>query len=179
MIPPDEHDVHELLHVMLSSLEEEMVKPKKVGCLSDALGQQLHVDIPQARPSSAMLSDFDNPEYNEMANLMRHTRSEAHTPDSPHSTCTDIDDSADTSLLDEQLVSDIPSFSPFQAFSAETPRETPQDRDSLILASFAAQPIGKQFGFRAFSISWLIIFRIIGLKSLFIEKIQGRMVQSR
>ncbi|XP_055713493.1 ubiquitin carboxyl-terminal hydrolase 30 homolog [Phlebotomus papatasi] len=105
VIPPDEHDVHELLHVMLSSLEEEMVKPKKVGCLSDALGQQLHVDIPQARPSSAMLSDFDNPEYNEMANLMRHTRSEAHTPDSPHSTCTDIDDSADTSLLDEQLAS--------------------------------------------------------------------------
>jgi hypothetical protein len=30
MIPADEHDPHELLHVMLSSLEEELTKPKKV-----------------------------------------------------------------------------------------------------------------------------------------------------
>lgn len=31
VIPPDEHDAHELLHVMLSSLEEEAIRPKKVG----------------------------------------------------------------------------------------------------------------------------------------------------
>lgn len=30
VIPPDEHDAHELLHVLLSSLEEEIIKPKKV-----------------------------------------------------------------------------------------------------------------------------------------------------
>lgn len=30
VIPPDEHDAHELLHVMLSSLEEEAIRPKKV-----------------------------------------------------------------------------------------------------------------------------------------------------
>lgn len=31
VIPPDEHDAHELMHVMLSSLEEEAIRPKKVG----------------------------------------------------------------------------------------------------------------------------------------------------
>lgn len=31
VIPPDEHDAHELLHVMLASLEEEAIRPKKVG----------------------------------------------------------------------------------------------------------------------------------------------------
>lgn len=30
VIPPDEHDAHELLHVMLTSLEEEAIRPKKV-----------------------------------------------------------------------------------------------------------------------------------------------------
>lgn len=30
VIPPDEHDAHELLHVVLSSLEEEAIRPKKV-----------------------------------------------------------------------------------------------------------------------------------------------------
>lgn len=30
VIPPDEHDAHELLHVVLSSLEEEATRPKKV-----------------------------------------------------------------------------------------------------------------------------------------------------
>lgn len=30
VIPPDEHDAHELLHVILSSLEEEAIRPKKV-----------------------------------------------------------------------------------------------------------------------------------------------------
>lgn len=30
VIPPDEHDAHELLHVVLASLEEEAIRPKKV-----------------------------------------------------------------------------------------------------------------------------------------------------
>lgn len=30
VIPPDEHDAHELLHVLLTSLEEEATRPKKV-----------------------------------------------------------------------------------------------------------------------------------------------------
>lgn len=36
-----------------------------------------------------MLSDFLNSEYDESTSLMRQVRSEAHTPDSPHSTGTD------------------------------------------------------------------------------------------
>lgn len=101
VIPPDEHDAHELLHVLLSSLEEEAVRPKKIGCLSDALdgmmlgGRQPH--MPNARPSSAMLSDFCKSEYDESTSLMRQVRSEAHTPDSPHSVCTDADDNAEPS----------------------------------------------------------------------------------
>lgn len=94
VIPPDEHDAHELLHVLLSSLEEEAIRPKKIGCLSDALGDMMLTSTPQhmppARPSSAMLSDFCNAEYDESTGMqMRQVRSEAHTPDSPHSTCTD------------------------------------------------------------------------------------------
>lgn len=30
VIPPEEHDAHELLHVVLTSLEEEAIRPKKV-----------------------------------------------------------------------------------------------------------------------------------------------------
>lgn len=30
VIPPDEHDPHELMHAILSSMEEELQKPKKV-----------------------------------------------------------------------------------------------------------------------------------------------------
>ncbi|KAL1375010.1 hypothetical protein pipiens_017753 [Culex pipiens pipiens] len=104
VIPPDEHDTHELLHVLLNSLEEEVAKPKKIGCLSDALGEdELQAMMPPARPSSAMLSDFCNAEYDESTNLTRYARSEAHTPDSPHSTCTETEDSLalnDNSLLD-------------------------------------------------------------------------------
>uniref|UniRef100_T1H1E8 ubiquitinyl hydrolase 1 n=1 Tax=Megaselia scalaris TaxID=36166 RepID=T1H1E8_MEGSC len=33
VIPPDEHDAHELFGVILSSLEEEVSKPQKIGCL--------------------------------------------------------------------------------------------------------------------------------------------------
>lgn len=97
MIPADEHDAHELLHILLSSLEEEAIQPKKIGCLSDALsksdGNELLPTMPPPRPSSAMLSDFSNPDYDESTNFMRQVRSEAHTPDSPHSVCTDLDDS--------------------------------------------------------------------------------------
>lgn len=47
------------------------------------------------RPSSAMLSDFTNSEYDESTSLMRQVRSEAHTPDSPHSTGADHEDAND------------------------------------------------------------------------------------
>lgn len=30
VIPPEEHDAHELFHVILTSLEEEAIRPKKV-----------------------------------------------------------------------------------------------------------------------------------------------------
>lgn len=92
IIPPDEHDAHELLHVFLSSLEEEAVRPKKIGCLSDALDGLMSTPLRPARPSSAMLSDFANSEYDESTSLMRQVRSEAHTPDSPHSSGTDHED---------------------------------------------------------------------------------------
>ena len=45
--------------------------------------------MPAPRPSSAMLSDFCKSDYDESTSLMRNIRSEAHTPDSPHSVCTD------------------------------------------------------------------------------------------
>ena len=105
VIPADEHDTHELLHVLLSSLEEEATKPKKLGCLSDALGDgdltPMATLLPQ-RPSSAMMSDFTNSDYDESTSLTRFTRSEAHTPDSPHSTCTEQneDNSYDNSMLE-------------------------------------------------------------------------------
>lgn len=47
--------------------------------------------MPPPRPSSAMLSDFCKSEYDESSNLIRQVRSEVHTPDSPHSVCTDMD----------------------------------------------------------------------------------------
>lgn len=121
VIPPDEHDAHELLHVLLASLEEEAIRPKKIGCLSDALDGMMMAGVasslhhgqrdglggallmPPARPSSAMLSDFCRSEYDEATGLMRQARSEAHTPDSPQSGCTDTDaggDVADMSLDD-------------------------------------------------------------------------------
>lgn len=101
---------------ILTAAEEEATKPKKpVGGLSDALlcgfDKELSVDVvfdenapyarQQPRPSSAMMTDFLNTDYSE--NVVRHTRSEAHTPDSPHSTCTEIDDNAPNSLLDDTL----------------------------------------------------------------------------
>ncbi|XP_014093491.1 ubiquitin carboxyl-terminal hydrolase 30 homolog [Bactrocera oleae] len=89
VIPQEEHDAHELFHVLLASLEEEALRPKKVGCLSDALPLTVsggEGDQPD-RPSSAMLTDFLNTDYDESTNLMRMVRSEAHTPDSPSSVC--------------------------------------------------------------------------------------------
>lgn len=105
VIPPDEHDAHELLHILLSSLEEEATRPKKIGSLSDALGDAQSL-MPPPRPSSAMLSDFCNPDYDESTNLLRQVRSEAHTPDSPHSLCGDGDND------DDSLVDSDPNMSP-------------------------------------------------------------------
>ncbi|KAM8720987.1 hypothetical protein ACLKA7_006945 [Drosophila subpalustris] len=115
VIPQEEHDAHELFHVLLSSLEEEATRPQQMGCLSDALlpkanGNGHHLDMDNDgdsslmasyrainmtggigdqpnRPSSAMLTDFLNMEYDESTSLQRLVRSEAHTPDSPASVC--------------------------------------------------------------------------------------------
>lgn len=131
VIPQEEHDAHELFHVLLSSLEEEAIRPQPLGCLSDALplgmghdnddscssiglgaagsatpiggfrpisamaaGTGMGVGASQRgigdqpnRPSSAMLTDFLNMEYDESTSLTRLVRSEAHTPDSPASVC--------------------------------------------------------------------------------------------
>lgn len=101
VIPEQEHDPHELLHVILTSLEEEAMKPKKIGCLSDALGDITAIQQPlPARPSSAMLSEFDKDTYNESSNLLRFTRSEAQTPESNQSTV-DENESIDHSMLDD------------------------------------------------------------------------------
>lgn len=56
------------------------------------------------RPSSAMLSDFLKSDYDESTSLMRQARSEAHTPDSPHSVCTD-DEPPDDQMLDQAIMS--------------------------------------------------------------------------
>lgn len=127
-ITVQEHDSPELLTAILTGAEEEATKPKKpIGGLCDVLGltNELSVDVSEAapapsvnqnnhqhqnnhihqqvpRPSSAMMTDFCNSDYSE--NVVRQTRSEAHTPDSPHSTCTDPDDTAAAnSLLDDTL----------------------------------------------------------------------------
>lgn len=88
VIPEQEHDPHELFHVILASLEEEATKPnKKLGCLSDALGdiKAIQQSFP-CRPSSAMLTEFDKETYNESSNLLRLVRSEVQTPESNQST---------------------------------------------------------------------------------------------
>lgn len=89
---------------MLTSIEEETLKPKKIGCLSDALGEANITAISSmplpARPSSAMLTDFDKELYNESSNLMRLVRSEAQTPESNQSTV-DENESIDHSMLDD------------------------------------------------------------------------------
>lgn len=103
VIPEGENDPHELLHVILTSVEEESSKPKKIGGLSDALGEANITAISQplpARPSSAMLTEFDKEMYNESSNLMRLVRSEAQTPESNQSTV-DENESIDHSILDD------------------------------------------------------------------------------
>lgn len=101
IIPEQEHDPHELFHVILTSLEEEASKPKKIGCLSDALGDITAIQQPlPARPSSAMLTEFDKDNYNESSNLLRFTRSEAQTPESNQSTV-DENESIDHSMFDD------------------------------------------------------------------------------
>lgn len=105
VIPEGENDPHELLHVILTSVEEEASKPKKLGCLSDALGDAnitaINQPMIQARPSSAMLTDFDKELYNESSNLMRLVRSEAQTPESNQSTV-DENESIDHSTIDDE-----------------------------------------------------------------------------
>lgn len=77
------------------------MKPKKIGCLSDALGdiKAIQQSLP-ARPSSAMLTEFDKDTYNESSNLLRLVRSEAQTPESNQSTV-DENESFDHSMLDD------------------------------------------------------------------------------
>lgn len=88
VIPQEEHDAHELFHVLLASLEEESMHPKQIGSISDALPEnKITLAMQSNRPSSAMLSDFLNSDYDESTSLTRHVRSEAHTPDSPASAC--------------------------------------------------------------------------------------------
>ncbi|KAH8332034.1 hypothetical protein KR067_009552 [Drosophila pandora] len=135
VIPQEEHDAHELFHVLLSSLEEEATRPQPIGCLSDALplagggenddtssiglgagtatpvggfrpissmaGPSQRIGDQPNRPSSAMLTDFLNMEYDESTSLTRLVRSEAHTPDSPASVCErEGNDRLGTMLLD-------------------------------------------------------------------------------
>lgn len=101
IIPEQDHDPHELFIVVLTSLEEEASKPKKIGCLSDALGDITAIQQPlPARPSSAMLTEFDKDNYNESTSLLRFTRSEAQTPESNQSTV-DENESIDHSMFDD------------------------------------------------------------------------------
>lgn len=101
VIPLEEHDAHELFHVMLSTLEEEAHRPKQIGSLSDALPEDGRAHVAN-RPSSAMLSDFLNVDYDEATGLSRMVRSEAHTPDSPSSIC-------DRDLQSDQLRASTPT----------------------------------------------------------------------
>lgn len=79
----------------------------QIGCLSDALGAVGLENLLQ-RPSSALLSDFTRSEYDESTGLFRNIRSEAHTPDSPQSTCNDTDDDQpDDTILDNVISSPI------------------------------------------------------------------------
>lgn len=66
--------------------------------------------LPPPRPSSALLTDFLNAEYDESTGLMRNIRSEAHTPtstpQSPQSVCNDLDDDLpDNAMLDNIMAS--------------------------------------------------------------------------
>ncbi|XP_070495803.1 ubiquitin carboxyl-terminal hydrolase 30 homolog [Chironomus tepperi] len=122
VIPEQEHDPHELFHVILTSLEEEAMKPKKIGCLSDALGdiKAIQQSLP-ARPSSAMLTEFDKDTYNESSSLLRLVRSEAQTPESNQSTV-DENESFDHSMLDDDEKDKSIQDSPPSIISSTTGR---------------------------------------------------------
>lgn len=123
VIPEQEHDPHELFHVVLTSLEEEAMKPKKIGCLSDALGDITAIQQPlPCRPSSAMLTEFDKETYNESSNLLRLVRSEAQTPESNQSTV-DENESIDHSMFDDDDKDKSNQNSPPSIISATTIRQ--------------------------------------------------------
>lgn len=65
--------------------------------------------LPHPRPSSALLSDFARPDYDEATGIMRNVRSEVHTPDSPLSVVEselDLNDELpDNSMLDNIMAS--------------------------------------------------------------------------
>uniref|UniRef100_A0A1A9ZYB5 ubiquitinyl hydrolase 1 n=1 Tax=Glossina pallidipes TaxID=7398 RepID=A0A1A9ZYB5_GLOPL len=82
----EEHDAHELFHIMLSSLEEEVHRPKQLCSLSDALPIGEGNGEPLNPPSSATVTEFRNAmNYDEATGIARLVRSEARTPDSPTS----------------------------------------------------------------------------------------------
>lgn len=94
VIPQEEHDAHELFHVMLASMEEEANVRKPFGSLMDALPMkslERNGDLRQQsilamkRPSSAISGHLPNSEYMDDSKYFRLVRSEAHTPDSPAS----------------------------------------------------------------------------------------------
>lgn len=98
------------------------MKPKKIGCISDALGGSQITAISQplpARPSSAMLTDFDKEMYNESSNLMRLVRSEAQTPESNQSTV-DENESRDLDIDDDEQRNFSLQDSPPSIISAST-----------------------------------------------------------
>lgn len=65
--------------------------------------------LPPPRPSSALLTDFLNAEYDEATGIMRNIRSEMHTPtstpQSPQSVCNDLDELPDNAMIDKIMAS--------------------------------------------------------------------------
>lgn len=113
----------------MTSIEEEALKPKKIGCLSDALGDitAIQQSLP-ARPSSAMLTEFDKDTYNE-SSLLRLVRSEAQTPESNQSTV-DENESIDHSLFDDDEKDKSNQDSPpsiISTISVNRPRNSPMN----------------------------------------------------
>lgn len=91
VIPQEEHDAHELFHVMLASLEEDATVRKPFGSLMDALplksldnnGAKQQFPVISNRPSSAISTHVPISEDLDVMRYSRLVRSEAHTPDSP------------------------------------------------------------------------------------------------
>jgi ubiquitin carboxyl-terminal hydrolase 30 len=94
-----------------------------LGCLSDALGDITAIQQPlPARPSSAMLTEFDKDTYNESSNLLRLVRSEAQTPESNQSTV-DENESIDHSMFDDDEKDKSLQDSPPSIISTSTVRQ--------------------------------------------------------